>query len=136
MEWMCVSEDKKKAVGLLMQKLAIPNTTFEYFKAKGLDEDLCYHFYNRALKYNVKEFGDLVNTASPIHIRQDSMLHNIVAKFVKMDGETEDLQAYGDTLMYAGVHLKPAFAGTGYNENTRYYPDFASRLYFMEALES
>ena len=33
--------------------------------------------------------------------------------YVKMDGETEDLYAYGDTLMYAGVHLKQGFAGTG-----------------------
>lgn len=135
MEWICVSEDKKKAVGLLMQKLVVPNSRFEYFKAKGLDEDIKYHFYNRHLKYNVKEFGDLVNTVAPIHIRQDSLLHNIVAKFVKIDGETEDLYAYGDTLMYAGVHLKQAFAGTGYNDNVRHYQDFGSRIYFMEAEE-
>lgn len=131
--WICVSEDKKKAVGLLMQKLAVPNARFGYFKAKGLDEEKRYHFYNRQLKINVKEFGDLVNTVAPIHIKQDSLLHHVVAKFVKMDGETEDLYAYGDTLMYAGVHLKQAFAGTGYNDKVRHYQDFGSRIYFMEA---
>lgn len=135
MEWTCVSEDKKKAVGLIMQKLVVPNFRFEYFKAKGLDEDTQYHFYNRHLKHNVKEFGDLVNTVAPIHIKQDSLLHNVVAKFVKMDGETEDLYAYGDTLMYAGVHLKQGFAGTGYNDKVRHYQDFGSRIYFMEAEE-
>lgn len=135
MEWTCVSEDKKKAVGLIMQKLVVPNFRFEYFKAKGLDEDTRYHFYNRHLKHNVKEFGDLVNTVAPIHIKQDSLLHNVVAKFVKMDGETEDLYAYGDTLMYAGVHLKQGFAGTGYNDKVRHYQDFGSRIYFMEAEE-
>lgn len=133
MEWTCVSEDKKKAVGFLMQKLVVPNSRFEYYKAKGLDEGTLYHFYNRHLKYNVKEFGDLVNTVAPVHIKQDSLLHNVVAKFVKMEGETEDLYAYGDTLMYAGVHLKQAFAGTGYNDNVRHYQDFGSRIYFMEA---
>ncbi len=61
-EWTCVSQDRKKAVGFLFQKLVTPNTQFEYYRAKGLAPDLQYHFYNRALKYNVKEFGDLVNT--------------------------------------------------------------------------
>lgn len=89
-------------------------------------------FYNRSLKYNVKEFGDLVNTVSPIHIRQDSIAHNLVAKFVKMDGEKENITAYGDTLMYGGVKLKPAFSGNGYNENVRYFQDFGARMYFME----
>ena len=120
---------------MLMQKLVKPNTMFEYYKAKGLKEDACYHFYNRILKYNVKEFGDLVNTVAPIHIKQDSLLHNVIAKFVKMDGETEDTSVYGDTLMYHGIKLKQAFAATGYNEETRYYPDFGSRMYFMEEEE-
>jgi alpha-galactosidase len=32
----------------------------------------------------------------------------------------------------AGVKLQPAFAGTGLNQDVRHFPDFASRLYFME----
>ena len=132
-EWTCVSKDQKKAVGFVMQKLVSPNTQFEYYKARGLAPDFKYHFYNRALKYNVKEFGDLVNTVSPVHIKQDSLVHNLVAKFVKMDGEIEDCCAYGDTLMYSGVKLKQAFGGTGYNDEVRYFQDFASRVYFMEA---
>ena len=49
-----------------------------------------------------------------------------------MDGETEDFCAYGDALMYGGAHLHPAFGGTGYDENVRYFPDFASLLYLMD----
>lgn len=135
MEWTCVSEDGNRAVGFLMQKLVVPNTQFHLYRAKGLNPDFKYHFYNRKLKYNVKEFGDLVNTVAPVHIRQDSLAHNLVAKFVKMDGETEDCYAYGDVLMYNGVRLKQAFGGTGYNGEVRYYPDFASRMYFMEREE-
>lgn len=131
-EWTCVSKDKKKAVGLLMQKLVVPNSQYEYYKARGLAAEQNYHFYNRTLKYNVKEFGDLVNTVAPIHIKQDSLVHNLVAKFVKMDGETEDYYAYGDTLMYSGVKLKQSFGSTGYNDEVRYFQDFGSRIYFME----
>lgn len=94
--------------------------------------DVRYHFYNRKLKYNIKEFGDLVNTVSPVHIKQDSLTHQVLSKLVKMDGETEDFHAYGDTLMYGGIHVSPAFGGTGYNDKVRHYPDFASRLYFMD----
>ena len=131
-EWTCVAEDQKKAVGLLMQKLVAPNTQFDYYKAKGLDEEVEYRFTNRSLKFNIKEFGSLVNMVAPVHIKQDSLAHNLISKFVKLDGEKEDCTAYGDALMYGGVHLKQAFAGTGYNSEIRPFQDFASRIYFME----
>ena len=134
-EWTCVSKDMDKAVGMIMQKLVAPNTQYTYYKPLGLDEDTLYHFYNRKLKYNVKNFGDLVNTAAPFHIKQDSLMHDIVAKFVKMNGETEDYTVYGDALMYGGVKLKQGFSGTGYSDEVRYFQDFGSRIYFMEKTE-
>lgn len=132
-EWCCVSEDKKRAVGMLLQGLVTPNTQFDYFKAKGLDEDTKYHFYNRSLKINIKNFGGLVNMVSPVHIKQDSLLHEVAAKFVKMNTEAEDYYLYGDALMNSGVKLQPAFGGTGFDERVRYFQDFESRIYFMEA---
>lgn len=51
-----------------------------------------------------------------------------------MDGETENFDASGEELMYAGVHLKQAFGGTGYNNEVRYFQDFGSRMYFMEKI--
>lgn len=133
MEWTCVSPDRKRAVGMLFQKLVVPNDSFAYYKAKGLAEETCYHFYNRKLKYNLKEFGGLVNMVSPVHIRQDSLIEALAAKFVKLDGETEDCLVYGDELMYHGIKLKQAFGSVGYGSETRVYQDFASRMYFMEA---
>jgi alpha-galactosidase len=135
-EWTCVSKDKTKAVGMIMQDLVKPNSMYETYTAKGLEDQVKYHFYNRVLKYNIKGFGDLINTASPIHIKQDSLVQNIVSKFVKLDGEIEDTYVYGDALMYSGIKLKQAFAGTGYNKEIRYFPDFASRIYLMEAVST
>ncbi len=132
-EWTMVSEDQKQAAGLYMQKLVQPNTQYGVYYPKGLQEEQKYHFYNRQLKHNIKEFGDLINSIAPVHVRQDSPMHQIVAKFVKLDGEIEDLTAYGDTLMYGGVKLKPGFGGTGFNDQVRHFPDFASRMYFMES---
>lgn len=134
-EWTCVSPDKKRAIGFIMQKLAKPNTQFAYYRACGLLPDCRYHFCNRELKYNIKNFGDLINTVSPVHIKPDSFLHNAAAHFIKMDGEKEDVYMYGDAIMYAGVRLSPAYGGTGYNSEVRFFPDFASRIYFMESEE-
>ena len=114
-----------------MQELVEPNKQFEQYFPKGLDKKVKYIFSNRDLKYNIKYFGDLVNTASPIHIKQDSLMHNIVSKFVKMQGEKEEYIASGSTLM-SGVKLTQGFAATGYNEETRFFQDFGSRIYFME----
>ncbi len=133
-EWTCVSRDQKRAVGMILQELVQPNTQGEHYYAKGLNPKQRYHFYNYKRSYNIKNFGDLVNTVAPIHIKQDSIVHNTIAKFVKMPGETEDYNTSGAALM-AGVRLKPGFGGTGYNEETRYFQDFSSRLYFMEGKE-
>ncbi len=134
-EWCCVSQDKKRAAGLLVQELVKPNTQSERFTAKGLDPELEYRFYSIPERVNVKQFGSLINTMAPIHVKQDSLVHNVIAKAVKMNGEAEDLTVRGDVLMSAGVALKQAFSGTGFNENVRVFPDFAARLYFMEAVE-
>ena len=73
---------------------------------------------------------------SPVHIKQGSLVQELASKFVKLDGETEDYMAYGDTLMYAGVKLTQSFSATGYSEDVRLYQDFAARLYFMEEVNA
>lgn len=135
LSWTCVSPDGRRAVGLFFRRLTTPNQSHDWYRPVGLLPDVKYHFYGRNIKYNLKDFGDLVNTVSPVHIKQGSALQEILSRFVNMDGEKEDLTAYGDTLMLAGIALKPAFAGTGYNSDTRLFPDFSSRMYFMEAVE-
>ncbi len=131
-EWTCVSEDKTKAAGFVMQELVTANHQTDVYYAKGLDENMDYHFYEPQQKHSIREFGDLINTVTPVHVKQDSAVHKVVAKFVKLDGATEDFIASGSELMYAGAALAESFAGCGFNENVRHFPDFASRLYWME----
>ncbi|MBQ3890731.1 MAG: hypothetical protein II740_05175, partial [Lachnospiraceae bacterium] len=66
---------------------------------------------------------------------QDSILHKTIARFVKMDGETEDYILKGRTLNNAGIKLAQAFGGTGFDGETRLFQDFASRMYFIEAID-
>ncbi|MCR5418281.1 MAG: alpha-galactosidase [Lachnospiraceae bacterium] len=134
-EWTVVSPDQKLAVGMIVQKLATPNSQYQYMRMKGLKEDGLYHFTGLPIKHNIKTFGDLVNTVAPVHVKQDGLVHGMLSKFVKMDGETEDYLVYGDSLMYAGVKLSQGFGGTGFDDRVRLFEDFASRLYFARLVE-
>ena len=131
-EWMVVSKDKKKAVAVIWNELNRPSVFYKKLFAAGLDESALYHVYNIPFKHNLKDFGDLVNMVAPIHVKQDSLVHNVLAKFVKMNGETEDYTLSGGHLNNAGLVLAQAFGGAGYAENTRMFQDFASRMYFFE----
>ena len=134
-EWTCVSPDRRKAVGLVLQVLATPNTSFETYCPRGLDPDATYHFTNRQLEFNLKEFGSLINHVAPVHIRPNSLLHNVASTFVKMKGEQEDCMATGEMLMNGSVKLKQGFGATGYADDIRFFKDFFSRMYFMQAID-
>ena len=131
--WTCVSPDKTRAVVLLLQELSEANVQAHRLQLRGLDPDKTYRLYNIPGRVDVKVFGSLINTVTPVHVRQDSVLHNVIAKQVKMNGETENVTATGSVLMHTGVMLSPAFSGSGFNEKVRIFPDFAARLYFLEA---
>jgi alpha-galactosidase len=130
--WEILSEDKAHAVGITMQGLVTPNFSHRSFKTQGLKEEALYHFYNRNLKYDIHRMGSLVNTMAPVHIKQDSLVHNVVSKFVQLDGEIEDYTLTGQVLNNAGVKLSQTYASTGFGTNTAIYQDFDARIYLVE----
>lgn len=133
--WMVVSEDGLRAVGGIFQILYTKSSANMKFIGKGLLPEKTYHFYNKPFKVPVKVFGDLINTFSPVHIKQDSILHHIISKVYTVNGEVEDHVLPGDVINEAGLWLKQGFQGTGYDDRIRVFNDFSSRLYFMEAKE-
>lgn len=134
-QWMVVSPDKKRAVTMIWNGLCNPNEFYRKIKTVGLAEDKTYHVYNVKLRHNIKQFGSLVNQVAPVHVKQDSLMHNTIAKFVKMDGEVEDYTVSGEFLNNVGIKLTQAFGGTGYNSETRLFQDFSSRMYFIESID-
>ncbi|MFI3325316.1 MAG: alpha-galactosidase [Clostridia bacterium] len=134
-QWITVSKNKEIAVGCYLQSQVIANKSSAIFKTTGLDESKNYHFTNRKLSFDLRDFGDLVNTVAPVHVKQDSLLHNVVAKFITMKSETEDYTVNGGVLNSLGVRLRPGFNGTGYNDDVRFFQDYASRVYMMQALD-
>lgn len=65
----------------------------------------------------------------------DSILLDIVAKFVKMDSGTENYTVGGDALMNGGIRLEQALGSTGYNGEVRYFQDFGPRIYLWRNVE-
>lgn len=133
--WITVNRDKSRAVYITWNNLVRPNDFNLTLKTKGLDEKKNYHVYNIPIKHSLKVFGDLVNQVSPVHLKKDSLVHDAISKFVKMDGEVEDYTLSGSALNNAGIKLAQAFGGTGYEKPTRLYQDFASRMYFIEEVK-
>lgn len=131
--FMIVAEGKEEAVCVTMQSQNLANFSHYQFKAKGLDLEREYTFTNlhQQLKYDVRRMGSLINTAAPIHIRQDSPVHHLVSKFYKLDGEVEEYRLSGRALCRAGVHLAPTFGGTGMNAGTGLYQDYDAKMYFI-----
>ena len=132
--WNVVSSDGSSSAGMMFRRLAVPNDQRGVLKMHGLEGEKKYRFYSLPFKMDVRLFGDLINMISPVHVKNGSMVHDIISRFVKLDGEHEDTVIFGDALDAAGVELSPAYSSTGFNERTRVFPDFASRLYFAQRL--
>lgn len=131
--WNLVSEDQEKAVGILLNGLVHANDPHRYFRSKGLDDTKQYHFYHIPQKVDIARMGDLINTASPVHIRPNSVIHQVVTHLITLEGETEEFHVPGDLLNKAGVVLSPNFGGTGFETGTALFQDFDARIYLMEA---
>lgn len=133
--WMAVSADRKRAVLGIFQILVRPNQPDLRICGRGLEETRRYRFYNIPASVSIKEFGDLINTESPVHIRDGSLVQDLAAKFYKLSGETEEYILTGAQIMKGGVSLKQAFIGMGFTDEVRLFQDFASRTYYLEAVE-
>ncbi len=132
---MVVSKDKSLAVALIFRKESRPNDDYLDLQTKGLDPDKVYRISNRQVKINIKDFGSLINTMAPIHVKQDGIIHGIIAKFYKMEGEKEEITATGSVLNSCGVRLCPDYGGTGFGEDTRMFRTNDTRLFVMAEIK-
>ena len=130
--WVTVSKDKDQAVLMQLQVRAMPGQSVRHIRFKGLDKDKNYRLSSLSFDHDIRLYGDLVNTVSPIHVKQDSFLHNTIAKFVHMKENGEDIIMSGDDLMNAGVYLNPAYVGTGLSDDTATIGDYGARMYLLE----
>ncbi len=130
--YIIVSRDKKKAVSFVVERNSKPNNDYRCLKTVGLAEDKVYNMRNRVVPLSVKEFGSLVNTMVPVHVKQDGLLHTIIDRVVNVSSEEQKVTATGAAFNNHGVALNPSFSGTGYNQDTRIMRTEDVRLYVFE----
>lgn len=132
-DWMVVSADKTSAILMHFQDRAIANPITQIIRPAGLDEDTIYDFSNRPFDIDIGMFGDLINLVSPIRIKPDSLLHKAVRMMKVLHTEVEHGKADGRSLMHGGIKLKQSNVG-GFNDETRIFPDGASRIYLFKKI--
>jgi len=71
---------------------------------------------------------------SPVRIKPDSLLHQVVRKMKVLHTEVEHGISDGKSLMAAGIKLKQSNVG-GFSDETRIFPDGASRLYIFRRID-
>lgn len=118
--WQVASEDKKEAIILAYQRLAVPNSHGDILKITDLLQDELYDVKARKQSHYIMQSDNMEDRVSADDV------------YIPMT-ETEEYQVYGDMLMNAGIKLSQQFAGIGYNEQTRIMGDFASRLYVVKS---
>ncbi len=115
--WQVISEDKKEAIVLMYQRLAIANPYSDILKVTELLPDALYEVQVR------KQYHTSL-----------SMDHTTTGEAEALVCEKEEYRVVGDMLMNAGIKLSQQFSGIGIHEQTRVMGDFASRMYIINCI--
>ena len=127
-----VSEDKKHAMGVIMQHRIAAGKWEDYIRFHGLEENAEYRVYSKGYNHSLLRFGTLANMVSPIHLKEDRGLIKLLAKFVSMKEQGLEYNVKGELLNSFGVGLRPSYIGTGFNDKTKLFGDFDTRLILID----
>ncbi len=126
-----VDRENKKGALMIMNGLTKPHNPSVKVRYPFLLDSEKVTVQVRRQQIKVKEFGDLVNTITPIHVKQESLFHNMIDTFYKMESEQHEFTTSPEQLTTAGFYLPTGFCAIGYNEKTRLFKDFDSRMYII-----
>ena len=129
-----VSKDKEHACVILFYERADVGHMTDILPLSGLNKDYKYRVHSKTYYHDIRLFGGLVNQISPIHIKNGSFLHKLIAKVIKMKEKGEDQVVNGDILVSKGYEVYQSFNGTGWNDKTKLVKDMESRIYFFDRI--
>lgn len=127
--------NEDEGVIMVMQGLTIPHSISTKIKAPFALDCARVQVESRGFPIEVKDFGSLLDHISPIHIKPEGMIHNLVNKFYAMHTEEHIFETSPKQLEKAGFYLPQSFHGTGYNDQTRLFKDFDSRMYLVTKVD-
>ena len=121
---MLVDETKTNAAVMTFQEIYRSGCPMYVLRSRGLNPDKTYHILSRPCVLNVKpmsgRFVTIDSSAKP---------------YFRHKRETEDYILPGSFLNNSGIRLKSDFNGHNLDEDTRYYPDYATRFYNITSID-
>lgn len=120
-----------KALVSFQAKEATPNFHYDFLHVKGLRKEGRYILKNRKESFDLRRFGSMVNYVSPVRIKEDGALINLISRHYEFPSEETSLLCSGSALD-AGVPLPPAYCGSGISKSSRIMFDFSARAYSIE----
>ncbi len=121
---MLVNEAKTSAAVMTFQEIYRSGRPMYVLRTDGLDPDRTYHLQSRPCTMNIKPMSGRFVT-----------IDSLSKPYFRHKRETEDYVLSGSFLNHSGIRLKSDFNGHNLDEDTRYYPDYASRFYNLTAVE-
>ena len=114
------------------EKFQLPAPEESHLEGLNFKADALYHYVSRQESIPLKKFGHLVNAVSPIHLKEDGLLLNVMNQKKDMQSEVQEGDVSGNALLSSGVFLDQEWSGTGYNKDIRLLGDFGGRLYYIK----
>lgn len=105
-------------------------------KALELSPENLYSYKVRKEMISLKKAGHLINMISPIHLKEDGFLVNLLSQRKGLESEKEEGIVSGAAFLSYGVPLAQEWSGVGLNERVRILGDFSGRLYFIKKYSS
>lgn len=125
-----VSDGKTTLVGVF-HRLVSAAPGYERLRVPGLDRDGVYRVRSLAQSIRVGQFGSLVKHVSPVELNPNGAVLRLADRHITLPAGAEEWTVSGAALT-SGILLRPAFRGTGYDQNQRTQGDFGSDVYVVE----
>ncbi len=133
--WAVMNNDKSEIIVLDFRTRTISNPPLERLQIPIVDNEAFYEVFNRAQKFDLSVFGDLIYHFLPSNLLKGKAVEEI-SKIMQLNSEITHHRVYGEFLSKAGLILNQEYGGTGFvNEVTRVLGDYGSRLYVLKKLE-
>lgn len=122
-------EGKDEIYVSFVRLLQQPNAGYRKFPAVHADENAEYAFSVRPETIDFHRFGGLVNQVSPIHLKEEGALVNLLSQYKGLDSEKFSGTVSGLALSSGALPFPQEWNGTGLHEALAVILDFGGRVY-------
>ncbi len=126
--------DENRILVNYVRSLQIPNPGFRRLPKLYADPSASYAYSVRKESIDLRKMGALVNAVSPVHIKEEGTIINLIASRKGLDNEKWSGNISGKGLLEGALPLPQEWNGTGIGDDIAIVLDFGARLYRFEKI--